>query len=53
MSLARSSPPYGTQPYPKASLDSLEKSVQAELEQPYPRRGTIYSLWSVYYPNIR
>ena len=27
--------------------------MQAELEQPYPRQGTIYSLCSVYYPNIR
>ena len=27
--------------------------MQAELEQTYPRLGTIYSLCSVYYPNIR
>ena len=27
--------------------------MQSELEQTYPRLGTIYSLCSVYYPNIR
>ena len=27
--------------------------MQVELEQTYPRLGTIYSLCSVYYPNIR
>ena len=32
---------------------SRKKSVQVELEQPCPRLGTIYSLCSVYYPNIR
>ena len=36
-------------------LDSLVKSLGAEveLEQTHPRLGTIYSLCSVYYPNIR
>ena len=32
---------------------SRKKSVQVELEQPYPCLDTIYSLCSVYYPNIR
>ena len=32
---------------------SRKKSVQVELEQPYPCLGTIYSLCSVSYPNIR
>ena len=32
---------------------SRKKSVQVELEQTYPRLGAIYSLCSVYYPNIR
>ena len=35
-------------------IDSLvKKSVQVELEQPYPCLGTIYSPCSVSYPNIR
>ena len=37
----------------KSSLILSQKSVQVELEQTYPRLGTIYSLCSVYYPNIR
>ena len=36
------------------NLDSLVKSLcRSELERTYPRLGTIYSLCSVYYPNIR
>ena len=33
--------------------DIVKSHVQVELEQPYPCLGTIYSLCSVSYPNIR
>ena len=40
--------------FEKGPIDSLAKSLcEVELEQTYPRLGTIYSLCSVYYPNIR
>ena len=37
----------------RTNLILSKKSVQIELEQPYQRLGAIYSLCSVYYPNIR
>ena len=43
------------EPARKIAVEAVKRVefVQVELEQPYPCLGTIYSLCSVYYPNIR